>query len=106
MHHHKLDEALRKLAALYAGLDFSHGSLLFRACQFFIRKTVSREFVDFIEQRYFHWLDLLRVRSEIEREKSRHEPLHLVSTDIVGQPHLLTNANEKTRAKITTCLID
>src|SRR5438477_9984726 len=31
MHHDKLDEALRKLAALYASLNFSHGSLLFRS---------------------------------------------------------------------------
>ena len=30
VHHYELDEALGKLAALGAGLDFSHGSLLFR----------------------------------------------------------------------------
>jgi hypothetical protein len=30
VHHDKLDEALGKLAALCAGLDFSHGSILFR----------------------------------------------------------------------------
>src|SRR6266480_7710828 len=134
MHHDKLDEALRKLAALYTGLNFSYGSLLvrgcgaiwwshrrknvrliakifrshalnvverdcfdvvlkrlvviepksveliqraliterivalvrdfllpdqflFRACQFFIRKTITGEFPDLIEQCGFHWLD-------------------------------------------------
>jgi len=30
LHHNKLDEALGKLAALRAGLDFSHGSISFR----------------------------------------------------------------------------
>ena len=30
VHHHEFDEALGKLAALGASLDFSHGSLLFR----------------------------------------------------------------------------
>ncbi len=37
VHHDELDEALRKLAALCAGLDFSHGSLLFRGCGAFWR---------------------------------------------------------------------
>ena len=37
VHHDELDEALRKLAALCAGLDFSHGSLLFRGCGTFWR---------------------------------------------------------------------
>jgi len=32
VHHYKLDEPLGKLAALCAGLDFSHGSILFRGC--------------------------------------------------------------------------
>jgi hypothetical protein len=32
MQHDELNEALGKLAALCAGLDFSHGSFLFRGC--------------------------------------------------------------------------
>ncbi len=37
VHHDELDEALGKLAALCAFLDFSHGSFLFRGCGAFWR---------------------------------------------------------------------
>ena len=37
VHHDEFDEALRKLAGLCVGLDFSHGSFLFRSCGTFRR---------------------------------------------------------------------
>src|SRR5213595_1473228 len=79
---------------------------LFRPRQFFRSKAVICEFVNLIEQRGFHWLDLLRVGAEIKCKETRHQALHLACADVVGQSHLLTNANEEARTEVAARLIN
>src|SRR5213078_2872124 len=55
--------------------------------------------MNFIQERGFHWLYLLRICAQIKRKHPRHKPLHLAGSDVVGQPHFLTNANEETRPR-------
>src|SRR5258705_13926097 len=62
--------------------------------------------MNFIEECGLHRLDLLRIGSEIKSKKSWHEPLHLAGADVIGEAHLLPNANEETRSEIAACLID
>ena len=47
----------------------------------------------------------MRIGSEIKRKQSGYEPLHLAGADIIGQAHLLANANEESRPEIAACLI-
>src|SRR5436309_8422316 len=79
---------------------------LFRPRQFFRSKAVICEFVDLIKQRGFHWLDLLRVGAEVECKESRNQALHLAGADVIGQSHLLTNANKEPRSEIAARLIN
>src|ERR1700730_16697031 len=87
--------------------DFLLADQLFLgAGQLFARQAVTCEFLNLIEQRRFHWLDLLRIGPEIESEKPGHQSLHLTGADVVRQPHLFTDADEKPRAQIAARFID
>ena len=54
----------------------------------------------------FTVLNFLRIGPEIKCEEPRHQALHLACADIIGQAHLLANANEETRSEIAARFID
>src|SRR5439155_13201516 len=74
--------------------------------ELFVGQAFVGQLADFIEQRRFYRLDLLRIGPEIKGEQSRDESLHLAGADKIGQAHLLTNANKKARAEIAACFVD
>ena len=93
------------IVALISDLHLAEQFLL-RAGQLVIRQAFGGELVNLVKQCCFHPLDFLRIRPEIKQEKPRDEPLHLAGADIIGEAHLLADANKKPRAQIAAGFVD
>src|SRR5439155_1595337 len=70
---------------------------LLRPRQLARSQAVAREFVNLIQKRVLHWFYFLRISAKIKREQPRDQGLDLGGADIIGETHLLADANEQTR---------
>ena len=95
----------KRIVALIRDLLLADQFLL-RPRQLVVRQALGGEFADFIQKGALHRLDFFRIGAEIKSEETRDQALHLAGPDIIGEAHLLADANEKTRAEIAARFVD
>src|SRR5438034_4835938 len=78
---------------------------LLRPRQLARSQAVAREFVNLIQKCLLHWFYFLRISAEIKREQPWDQGLDLGGADIIGETHLLADANEQTRAEVAARFI-
>src|SRR6266581_2956817 len=78
---------------------------LLRPRQLARSQAVARELLNLIQKCLLHWFYFLRISAEIKREQPWDQGLDLRGANIIGETHLLADANEQRRAEVAARFI-